>query len=590
MGKYDTAVRCAQIRSLIEENQYLAAMEEIEGLDFEQIPSISDLYLFADIFLKAEKMDVAKALYYAAYHRTASRPALHRLLMLVIRMGHVEEARDLYLTYEIIAGMTLDTYELKYRLAKAEGEPYQKLIEILEELKREEYTEEWGLQLAKLYELEGQREKCIEECEELERWFAFGSIVDKARELKQRCMSPTWTKPIDDEIPEVELLDPEEETQKFAYAPAKVEEIVPEPEEESSQEEMVELEEEFAQEEMVEPEAELQVEETQQREQQEEIIEESEEEPEQPEEPEEPEEESEESLEEEAEEESSQEEMKESEEESGETAEEEPVAPKKGFLSRLVNYFKVDLDEDEDDFSEELDTYKQQSTAEINVKAILAEGVDGIIEEEEKQAEREAVLMAKTVRVPVESLEAQLQEMEGQRQVIHLDDAMKEEMPQTIKSHPLGNSENIMVQEDISPNGIRYLSLKGAICRLQQEQGVVHFALTGGAEGISLAVAKKLFKELKKIQYFEARNIGKISADKLAEVDLEEWAEKFVGGCMYILDAPALSAQSVANLSKLMETYQKRIVIILEGGYQEMEAFLNYNKAFEKKITYKIKL
>ena len=63
MGRYDTAVRCAQVRNLVEQHQYLKAMEEIEDLDFESIPSISDLYLFADVFLKAEKMDMAKKLY-----------------------------------------------------------------------------------------------------------------------------------------------------------------------------------------------------------------------------------------------------------------------------------------------------------------------------------------------------------------------------------------------------------------------------------------------------------------------------------------------------------------------------------------------
>ena len=60
MGRYDSSVRCAQIRELIEEKQYLEAMEEIEELRFEEVPTITDLYLFADLFLKAEKMDIAK--------------------------------------------------------------------------------------------------------------------------------------------------------------------------------------------------------------------------------------------------------------------------------------------------------------------------------------------------------------------------------------------------------------------------------------------------------------------------------------------------------------------------------------------------
>ena len=126
--------------------------------------------------------------------------------------------------------------------------------------------------------------------------------------------------------------------------------------------------------------------------------------------------------------------------------------------------------------------------------------------------------------------------------------------------------------------------------RLRKDDGIVHFALTGGAEGMSLAVAKRLCKELKKYQYFEAKNIGKIEADKLDEVNLDEWAEKFIGGCMYILYVPSLTDTSVKKLIALMDRYEKQIVILLEGSYDEMDSFLNYHREFEKKITYKIRL
>ena len=618
MGRYDTAVRCAQIKDLIEENQYLTAMEEIEDMDFDKIPSIADLYLFADIFLRAEKMDIAKELYYTVYRRTASRPALYRLLMLVIRMGDIDEARDLYLAYEIVAGITLDTYELRYRLAKAEGAPRIRLIEILEDLKRDEYTEEWGLQLAKLYELEGMREKCIEECDDLKRWFGTGTIVEKAMALREKCMSPNWEKPHDDEIPEPEMPDLEEEITGFAQAPVSVEEIAPEKEVKNIGDDQVEEEitgfaqapvsvEEIAPEKEVKNIGDDQAEEeitgfAQDSVSAEEIAPEKEvenigdnyaeeeaynnqveaaaaevyaEEP--------------------AQEESSEEiaEEPESGEEPEEVVEETEREEKsqKGFLRRLVDYFKVDLDamDEEDEFPEELDTYKQQSTAEINVKEILAEGVDEIMEESVQAPEKEVLDVKATEKLPVESLEEKLQEMEQHKQVIKLEDTMNLESIQ-VKSHPLGNSTAEDGYEDISQNGVSYRSLKGTIYKLHQNEGIINFALVGGAEGISLAVAKKLFKELKKINYFEAKNIGKISAYKLDEVNLEEWAEKFIGGCMYIMDAPSLSDQSVNNLSNLIDKYQKQIVIILEGSYDEMDSFLSYHAEFGRKITYKVKL
>ena len=570
MGKYNSAVRCAQIRELIEENQYLEAMEEIEEMDFEKIPSIADIYLFADIFLKAEKLDVAKELYYTVYRRTASRPALYRLLMLVIQMGDIEEAKDLYLAYEIVAGMTLDTYELRYRLAKAEGEPRSRLIEILEQLKEEEYTEEWGFQLAKLYEIEGRKQDCIRECEDLERWFGRGSIVEKAKALKKKCKSPSWVKPHQVEIPEPEKEEPEPIS--YAHAPVAVENIIPEPKAQV-QESIHEIEEGLPVQEEVIPESHAVKEEVPPEETVTEVIE-----PEA-------------KLEREPESKSETRPKSEPEPES-EDAEDLEARSKDGLFHKIVNYFKIDLDtfiEEEEEFPEELDTYKQQSTAEIKVKAVLAEGVDHVLEQPPHVPEREVLDVEKTKKLPVESLDDRLQEIEEHKRVIRLEDTMKQKQ-KAIKSHPLGKSSTEEVHEDISRNGIGYLTLKGAMHRLRRDDGIVHFALTGGAEGMSLAVAKRLCKELKKNQYFEAKNIGKIEADKLDEVNLDEWAEKFIGGCMYIMDAPSLTDTSVKNLIALMDRYEKQIVILLEGSYDEMDSFLNYHREFEKRITYKVRL
>ncbi len=583
MGKYNSAVRCAQIRELIEENQYLEAMAEIEEMDFEKIPSIADIYLFADIFLKAEKLDVAKELYYTVYHRTASRPALYRLLMLVIQMGDIEEAKDLYLAYEIVAGMTLDTYELRYRLAKAEGEPRSRLIEILEQLKEEEYTEEWGFQLAKLYEIEGRKQDCIWECEDLERWFGKGSIVEKAKALKKKCKSPSWVRPRQAEIPEPEKEEPERIL--YAHAPVAVENIIPEPKVQV-QESLNEIEEELPVRKKKKPEPVTVKEKEEDLPVQEEEMPESQAVEEEVS-PKETVTETEPKLEREPEPGP----KSESESESEETKDLEERS-KNGLFHKIVNYFKIDLDtfiEEEEEFPEELDTYKQQSTAEINVKAVLAEGVDHVLEQTPHVPEREVLDVEKTKKLPVESLDDRLQEIEEHKQVIRLEDTMKQRQ-KAIKSHPLGKSSTEEVHEDISRNGIGYLTLKGAMHRLRRDDGIVHFALTGGAEGMSLAVAKRLCKELKKNQYFEAKNIGKIEADKLDEVNLDEWAEKFIGGCMYILDAPSLTDTSVNNLVALMDRYEKQIVILLEGSYDEMDSFLNYHREFEKRITYKVRL
>ena len=632
MGRYDSSVRCAQIRELIEEKQYLEAMEEIEELRFEEVPTITDLYLFANLFLKAEKMDIAKELYYTVYHRTSSRPALYRLLMLTIRMGDLEEAKELYQAYEIVSGMTLDTYELKYRLAKAEGASYETLIEILEELKKNEYTEEWGYQLARLYELQGRREDCIAECEDLMLWFGSGKIVEKAKELRENCLNPLWQKPNWEEIPEPEEPEDEEEV-KVAYAPAQVMDIASneepqsepevqpavlgdygmtrEPAEESVAEEVEEVEEEPDTETEVEEATEKPVKEPEAEELVEEPVEETvtEEVEEEPVEETVAEEATEKPVEEpEVEETISEENEDDSEKTEGESdkeeAEEADHPKKKGFLNRLINYFKVDLDtfDDEDDFPEELDTDKQETTEELDAKAIVAKEAQEIMETatareeaeddemEEKDEPKLETAVKKQTTTQLESLEDQLEEMKEKRKVINLEDTMNLDKIR-IKSHPLsGRPMEVEACEDVSVNGITYCTLKTAIKKMPQEERTIHFALTGAAPGISLAVAKKLFKELKKNQYFEAKNIGKIQAEKLDEVDLEEWIEKFIGGCMYIENAPALSEESVEKIREMIAKYGKQIVIVLEGDYEKMDDFLGHHRNLEKQICYKIRL
>lgn len=211
MGKkHEIMRRCAQVRDLIQENKFVQALEVIDMIPLTEVAAIEDLYLFADLYEKAERLDKKKEIFLVIYNRTKSRYILNRLLRLVIRMGDMDEARELFLVYEFAGKVTLETFELRYLLAKAEGESRATLISILEDLKKEEYTEEWGYQLARLYEQEGMRQECIQECKDLILWFGSGNFVDKAKELKERCESVDWQPPRDEEIPELEMPEPEE--------------------------------------------------------------------------------------------------------------------------------------------------------------------------------------------------------------------------------------------------------------------------------------------------------------------------------------------------------------------------------------------
>ena len=87
-----------------------------------------------------------------------------------------------------------------------------------------------------MYELEGDRKKCIEVCNDIVLWFGSGAIVDKAKQLRDEVSEPDWQPPKDDTIPEP--IKPEIEEIVVTYTePEEDEEPAKAPEEEKPTEE-----------------------------------------------------------------------------------------------------------------------------------------------------------------------------------------------------------------------------------------------------------------------------------------------------------------------------------------------------------------
>lgn len=99
-------------------------------------------------------------------------------------MKNFDEAKDYYQEFVEIAPHDNLKYVLKYEICKAQGANIETLIGILEELKEQEYTEEWAFELACLYHKAGMADKCVEACDELVLWFGDGPYVERALELK----------------------------------------------------------------------------------------------------------------------------------------------------------------------------------------------------------------------------------------------------------------------------------------------------------------------------------------------------------------------------------------------------------------------
>lgn len=183
MRQYELAIRIAQIHHLIDERKYKKALTVVRALDMRQIKSLSDLSAIADVYAKTEQYDAAKATYLRIYRKSRTRRILYKLIYLAIRTNEIDEAEKYYQEFVNMNSNARDAIILRYRIDKAAGVPIGRLIETLEELKEEEYIEEWAYELAKMYHKAGRREECRRECEDILLWFGHGEIVERAKKL-----------------------------------------------------------------------------------------------------------------------------------------------------------------------------------------------------------------------------------------------------------------------------------------------------------------------------------------------------------------------------------------------------------------------
>lgn len=183
MRQYELAIRIAQVHHLVDERKYKKALAVIQTIDMRQVRALSDLKVFAEVYTKTEQYDAAKATYLRIYRRSHTKRVLYRLIYLSIRTNALNDAEAYYQEFVRMNPNARDALILRYRLDKASGASMDKLIDILQELKQEEYIEEWAYELAKLYHRAGRREECKEECEDIILWFGTGEIVERARIL-----------------------------------------------------------------------------------------------------------------------------------------------------------------------------------------------------------------------------------------------------------------------------------------------------------------------------------------------------------------------------------------------------------------------
>ena len=172
MDKYEYNLKLDQMKSLYAEEKYEDAADIADTINWNKIKNVNALVKAGEIYEKTERYEDSRDVLLMAYDRSPiGRMIIYRLAEVAVKMQDFDAAQDYYDEFVQIAPHDSLKYVLRYDIKKAQGAPYTDLIPILEELKDQEYTEEWAYELAYLYHKAGMSDKCIDACDELILWF-----------------------------------------------------------------------------------------------------------------------------------------------------------------------------------------------------------------------------------------------------------------------------------------------------------------------------------------------------------------------------------------------------------------------------------
>ena len=176
-----------QINKLVEAQDYKGAMQIVDSIDWRRVKNVRTLCVVGEIYAANKRYEESKEIFLLAYHRaTIGKNILYRLIEVSLKMGQISEATEFFDEYREVAGSDNSQYILRYKIARAKNASLNEQIRILEEYKEKEFTERWSYELAKLYYKAGDKQKCLDLCNEMILWLNDGTYVMKALDLKQR--------------------------------------------------------------------------------------------------------------------------------------------------------------------------------------------------------------------------------------------------------------------------------------------------------------------------------------------------------------------------------------------------------------------
>jgi len=192
VDKYEYRVRSEEIDKLMSREKYAEAANVADMIDWRRVKNISMLIKIADLYRKNTRNEDCRDILLLAYEKyPTNRTVVYNLCEVSIELYDIVAAVQYFNLYKKIAPRDNGVIILHYRLLEAQEASLEERIALLEELKKRDYQEEWGYELAYLYHRVGLATKCAEECDQIVLWFGHGPYVMKALELKKLHMPLT---------------------------------------------------------------------------------------------------------------------------------------------------------------------------------------------------------------------------------------------------------------------------------------------------------------------------------------------------------------------------------------------------------------
>ena len=187
LDKEEFRIKLEEINKLVQDKDYKGAMNIVDSIDWRRVKNVRTLCVVGEIYAANGRYEDSKEIFLLAYHKASiGKNILYRLIEISLRMDDINEAEEFFEEYKQVASNDSTQYILQYKIARAKNSSLNEQIRILEEYKEQEFTEKWSYELAALYYKAGEKQKCLDLCNEIILWFSEGEYVRKAMELKMQ--------------------------------------------------------------------------------------------------------------------------------------------------------------------------------------------------------------------------------------------------------------------------------------------------------------------------------------------------------------------------------------------------------------------